>query len=241
MWSGKRVSVILPTYNERDSIRDCINRFFESGCVDEVIVVNNNAVAGTSKEIAKTRAREVFESVQGYGQAIRRGLSEAAGDWLVICEPDGTFKPEDICKLLAYAQDFDYVMGTRTTREMIWQGANMGFVLKWGNWFVAKLAEFLFNATILTDVGCSYRLLKRNVLERIAPHFTRTGSDFGLEMTLLVICSRIPFVEISVNYLSRVGKSSVTGSLWKAFCLGVAMTMLILRYRIFGPRKAAIR
>ena len=74
MWCGKRVSVILPTYNEKDSIRRCIEAFEATGVVDEILVVNNNAAAGTSEEVAKTSAREVHEPVQGYGAAIRRGF-----------------------------------------------------------------------------------------------------------------------------------------------------------------------
>jgi glycosyltransferase involved in cell wall biosynthesis len=233
MWREHTITVVLPTYNERDSIRECIGRFAALGCVDEIIVVNNNAAAGTSEEVARTSAREVFEPVQGYGQSIRRGLREATGDWVVICEPDGTFAPEDLYKLLAYAQDFGYVIGTRTTRTMIWAGANMGLFLKWGNWAVAKMGEFLFNATILTDVGCTYRLISRDVLDRIAPGFTRKGSDFGLEITLLIMRNKIPFVEIPVNYMPRVGVSAVTGSFWKAVALGFRMIGLILRYR-FG-------
>jgi predicted transcriptional regulator len=61
MWSGKSVSVILMTYNERDSIRATIDGFFGTGLVDEVLVVNNNAAAGTSEEVALTAAREVLE------------------------------------------------------------------------------------------------------------------------------------------------------------------------------------
>ena len=67
MWAGRSVSVALPTYNERDSIRACIEAFFATGVVDEVVVCNNNAAPGTSEEVAQTRAREVFESRQGYG------------------------------------------------------------------------------------------------------------------------------------------------------------------------------
>jgi len=237
MRNGHEVSVILPTYNERDSIRECIERFFATGCVDEVVVVNNNAAPGTSEEVAKTRAREVLEAVQGYGASIQRGLKEATGEWIVVCEPDGTFQPEDIFKFLAYAQDFDYVIGTRTTRELVWKGANMGFALKWGNWFVGKLAEFLFNATILTDVGCTYRLIKRSVLEKIAPKFTQRRNSFGLEMTLLVIHGKTPFVEIPVNYKPRVGVSSVTGSRCKTFILGWQMIGLILRYRLLAGKR----
>lgn len=236
MWHGHKISVILPTYNERDSIRECIEKFQQTGIVDEIIAVNNNAAEGTSEEVAKTDAIEVFEPAQGYGYSIRRGLREAKGDWLVVCEPDGTFEPRDLFKLIAYAHDFDYVIGTRTTRELVWEGANMGFLLKWGNWFVAKIAEFLFNCTILTDVGCTFRLIKRHVYDEIEPFFAIGGNKFGPHMTLLVISRGIPFVEIPVNYKPRVGQSAVTGSLFKAILLGFEMTAHILRYRFIPPR-----
>ncbi len=76
----------------------------------------------------------------------------------MLAEPDGTFLPEDISKLLVYSDECDAVFGTRTTRELIWHGANMNWFLRWGNWGVAKMVEFLFNTTHLSDVGCSYRL-----------------------------------------------------------------------------------
>ena len=63
MWRSERISVVLPTLNERDSIRACIEAFFGTGLVDEVLVVNNNAAPGTSEEVARTEAREVFEPV----------------------------------------------------------------------------------------------------------------------------------------------------------------------------------
>ena len=141
MWNEKTVSVILMTYAERDSIRAVIEDFFATGVVDEVLVVNNNAQAGTSEEVAKTAAREVVETKQGYGNAIRRGLSDATGDLIVLAEPDGTFLGRDIVKLLAYSEECDVVLGTRTTNELIWDGANMGTFLKWGNWAVAKMVE----------------------------------------------------------------------------------------------------
>ena len=231
MWNGHKVSVIFPTYNESASIREAIEDFFASGYVDEIVVVNNNAAEGTSEEVATTRAIEVMEPQQGYGHAIRRGLDEATGDYLIICEPDGTFMGRDVLKLLAYSEDFDVVFGTRTSKELIWDGANMGLFLKYGNVFVAKLTEFLFNCTILTDVGCTMRLIKRNVLERIRAKFTRGGNDFGLEMMLTVIKSGIPFMEIPVNYRRRVGVSSVTGSMAKALALGLRMISLVLRAR----------
>jgi len=231
MWNGQKVSVIFPTFNEKDSIRDAIEDFFAEGHVDEIIVVNNNAAEGTSEEVAKTAAVEVMEPRQGYGAAIQRGLKEATGDLLIISEPDGTFLGRDVLKLLAYSEDFDVVLGTRTSKELIWHGANMGLFLKYGNVFVAKLTEFLFNSTILTDVGCTMRLIRRNVYERIAPLFTSDGSDFGLETMLIIIKSGIPFMEVPLNYRQRVGQSSVTGSKAKALRLGLRMIGRVLRAR----------
>lgn len=232
MWNGRTVSVILMTYAERDSIRAVIEGFYATGVVDEVLVVNNNAQEGTAEEVARTPARQVFEPKQGYGHASQRGLAEATGDLLVLAEPDGTFLPRDVLKLLAYSDDCDVVFGTRTTREMIWRGANMGTFLKWGNWAVAKLMEFLFNTSHLSDVGCTYRLINRATLERIQPRFSVGGSHFGPELMLLTICSGAKFVEIPVNYLPRVGVSSVTGDLWKAFVLGLQMILFIVRFRV---------
>src|SRR5215469_7429966 len=101
MWWGRKVSIILPTYNEKDSIRASIEEFLATGVVDEIIVVNNNAVPGTSEEVAKTTAREVLEPRQGYGAAIKRGFREARGDLIIVSEPDGTFSARDVRKMLA--------------------------------------------------------------------------------------------------------------------------------------------
>ncbi len=232
MWQGHTVSVILPTLNERDSIRASIEELYETGVVDEVVVVNNNAAPGTSEEVARTRAREVHESRQGYGFAIRRGLAEATGHYVAVSEPDATFAGHDIWKLLAYADDFDVVYGTRTSRQLIWHGANMGFFLRWGNWAEAKLMEFLFNATNLTDVGCTMRLLRRSALEAILPRCRVGGNFFGPEMMLLSLTQNLRVIQIPVNYRPRVGRSSVTGDVRKAFLLGCQMLWLILSFRV---------
>ena len=238
MWKSQFISVILPTYNEKDSIAGCIGEFFGTGLVDEVVVVNNNAAPGTSEEVAKTPAREVFEPLQGYGNAIRRGFREARGDLIIVCEPDATFFGRDVIKLLAFSDDFDVVYGTRTSEEFIWTGANMGFFLKWGNYAVAKLMEFLFNTVCLTDVGCTYRLIKRSTLREIEPHFTVGGSHFGPEMMLITVIKRLKIVQIPVNYRPRVGESAVTGDLVKAFSLGLRMIGMIcaLWLRCLGRR-----
>ena len=233
MWNGKRLAVILPTYNEHLSIAECIHGFESLGIVDEVLVVNNNAHPDTSAQVATTAAREVHESTQGYGAAIRRGFAETREfDLVCVCEPDGTFDPGDLLKLLPYTRDVDVVFGSRTTQALILSGANMGWFLKWGNWAVAKLVEVLYNTVFLSDVGCTFRVIHREALDRLEPNFTIDGSSFGLEMMLHVARQRQSFVQVPVKYQERVGESSVTGSRYKAVVLGFQMIGLCLRMRV---------
>jgi glycosyltransferase involved in cell wall biosynthesis len=231
MWNGKTVSVILMTYAERDSIRSVIEGFFATGVVDDVLVVDNNAEPGTVEEVSETAARIVHEPRQGYGHATRRGLLEARGDLIVLAEPDGTFVPADIAKLLVYSDECDVVFGTRTTRELIWDGANMDRFLKWGNWAVAKMIEVLFNTSHLSDVGCTYRILSKDTADYVAQRMTVGGNHAGVEIMLLTIMSGRRFVEVPVNYLPRVGKSSVTGRRIATIDVGLRMIALAVRTR----------
>lgn len=229
---GQTVSVVLPTFNEKDSIRQTIHDFERLGVVDEILVINNNAIAGTSDQVRGTTAREILEPVQGYGSAIRRGFREATGDLIAVCEPDGTFAAQDLLKFLAYADDVDIVYGSRTVTAFIWEEANMGRFLKWGNWFVAKMMEVLFNTNYLSDVGCTYRLIRRAALEQLLPTFVVQSNYFGPEMMIRGYLGHFKCVQIPVNYKERVGESSVTGDLLKAFRLGMQMIILILAMRL---------
>lgn len=232
MWNGRTVSVVLMTYAERDSIRSVIDGFFATAFVDEVIVIDNNAQAGTREQVAMTEALCVHEEQQGYGFASRRGLAEASGDLIVLAEPDGTFLASDIVKLLAYSDECDAVFGTRTNQALIWHGANMGPLLKWGNWIVAKMVRVLFKSAHLSDVGCTYRLFTRAAVDTVLPQLTIGGSQLGPELMLRTITSGLRFVEVPVNYLPRVGVSSVTGDMRKAVWLGMQMILLILSLRV---------
>ena len=231
-WKSKKISLILPTYNELDSIKKVINKFSGLKIFYEIIVINNNASIGTSDEIAQTDAVEIHEKKQGYGSAILRGFYESKGDLIVVCEPDDTFVEEDIYKLLAYSDSFDVVYGSRTMNDMIWDGANMGWFLRFGNWSVAKLLQILFNTCSLTDVGCTYRLVKRSSMLKILQKSKVLSNFFGPEMMLISILLNLKIIQIPINYRERVGISSVTGSFKKAFILGIQMILLILKFRI---------
>nr|WP_202894315.1 glycosyltransferase family 2 protein [Kribbella italica] len=237
------MSVVLPTYNEKDSIADVIRRFDKLGVVDDILVINNNAAEGTSEEVASTNAREIIETKQGYGAAIRRGLREVDTDLVCVCEPDGTFNPEDLLKLLSFSAECDVVVGSRTVANFIWDGANMGWFLQFGNWAVAKMLEVLFNTASMSDVGCTFRVITREHVKTISDRATLDGSAFGLEMLLTSVVTRARMVQIPVNYHPRVGVSSVTGDFGKTVTLGLEMIRLILKTRLktIGrrPRSAA--
>jgi glycosyltransferase involved in cell wall biosynthesis len=236
MWRDKTLSVVLPTYNEKDSIADCIRRFEAIPEVDKVIVINNNAAAGTSEEVATTGAIEIVETTQGYGAAIKRGLREADTDLIAVCEPDGTFNPEDLRKLLAFMPDCDLVIGSRTVSNFIWDGANMGWFLQWGNWAVAKFIEVLYNTVYLSDVGCTFRVMTAEQAREILRRSTLDGSAYGLEMLLIAVISQVRMVQVPVNYHPRVGVSSVTGELGKTVSLGLEMIRLTIRMRLRSRR-----
>jgi glycosyltransferase involved in cell wall biosynthesis len=234
MWQGQRVSVVFPAYNEEAGIAAAVDDFAAVEAVDEVLVVDNNSVDQTAARATTAGARVIRESRQGYGHALRRGLSEAQGEYIVLAEPDGTFMGKDVLKLLAYADDFDLVLGTRTTRELIWHGANMGWQLRWGNWVVAKLLQVLFGGPSLSDCGCTLRLVRRSTAQRLLPRFTVGSSHFLPEMVCLALLEGQRLVEVPVNYRDRVGQSKITGSMRTALRVGARMIGLILRYRLFG-------
>jgi len=243
MWYGQRVAVVFPAYNEEKNIAQAIDDFFAAGggtIVDDVFAVDNNSRDRTAELIKGTRATYVLETKQGYGNALQRGLAEASrsgAELIVMAEPDGTFAGKDVMKLLAFADDFDLVLGTRTTPELIWQEANMGRFLRWGNWAVAKFLQVLHDGPSLSDCGCTLRLVHANAYRVFAGNLTVGASHFLPEMVCLALASGMRLIEIPVNYRGRVGESKITGSLHTTLRVGTRMILLIIGYwlkRRFG-------
>jgi glycosyltransferase involved in cell wall biosynthesis len=231
MHGPRTVSVVLPAYNEAPYIRRAIDDFLTCGFVDEVIVVDNNSSDGTAEEVQQTNATLLRERRQGYGYALRCGLRGATGDLIVMAEPDGTFMARDVLKLLAYADDFEMICGTRTTRELIWAHANMGWFLRVGNLVVAKMIQILFGGPSLSDCGCTMRLIRRDALAKIQDELTVGGSHFLPEMVILGLKKGVTIIEVPVNYRGRVGESKITGTLRGTLRTGFRMIALILQHR----------
>ncbi|QQS38605.1 glycosyltransferase family 2 protein [Candidatus Woesebacteria bacterium] len=213
MYKGKTVSLVLATYREKKTIRRVIESFQKTQFVDEIIVVNNNAQKGTDQEVNKTGVKIVYEDRQGYGYAFQKGLNTARGDLIVACEPDGSFLAKDLERLLVYSNDFEVVLGSRTSLISSLSGAGMGVFRKFANVIEAKTIEVLFNTNALTDVGCTYKLFSRKALNILKRKWGFEKSPlFNTQLTLLTVSNKLSFVEVPVTYLQRVGESAIVGN-----------------------------
>jgi len=230
-----KVSVIIPAYNEQETIGHVVNDFQFHESVNEVLVVNNNSTDETSAVAGRAGARVVLEKEQGYGCALRRGMEEASGDILILTEADGSFRSKDIPKFLEYLRDSDMVIGTRTTREMIEQGANMYPLLRWGNVLFGKIIEALWWSCQprFTDVGCTFRAIWKTSYQKIRPLLQARGPEFSPEMMIATLLSRQRIIEVPVSYYRRVGgESKHSKTIFGASKTALKMLRLILKHRL---------
>ncbi len=225
-------SIVLPTYNEEENIKNFINNLEKVNIKKEIIAVDNNSSDKTASEIKKTSAKYIFEKKQGYGYSIKAGLEQAKGDILITCEPDGTFEAEDIYKFLPYLNRFDCVFGTRTSKSLIGKKAKMGNFLRFGNIFVAKLLEYLFKGPSLTDVGCTFKAITKNSYDEIKNKLQINDSSFQPELMINLIKQKFSIVEIPVSYNARIGYSKITYDFISSFKLGIKMIFLIFKIRL---------
>lgn len=229
MYNGKKISIVFATYREKDSVRRVILDFFASGFVDEIVVVNNNAEPGTEEEVKKTKARMVYEPRQGYGYTFQTGIREARGDYVILCEPDGTFIGSDVERFLVYAKDsFDIVLGSRTGQSTPLSGADMGVWRKFANVLEAKTIEVLFNTNALTDVGCSYKLFTKRAIRKLKPLWRTRNSLFATELVLLTVSQNLRFIEIPITFKKRIGTSTFTDKWYRLAKWAIHIQLFIL-------------
>ncbi|OGH16046.1 MAG: hypothetical protein A3C30_00680 [Candidatus Levybacteria bacterium RIFCSPHIGHO2_02_FULL_40_18] len=236
MYKGKRVSLVFPAYNEGKNIEAAIKDFQSIKFVDEIVVVDNNSRDKTPEIAKKAGTLVVLEKNQGYGFALRRGMKEATGDLIVLCEPDATFSAEDLPRFLSLTDKFDLVTGTRTNKRYIRSGANMGFFLRVGNISVAKFMQLLYGLNNVSDCGCTFRVFKKSLVEKIIPHLSVGGSHFLPETVVLSKLAGGKIIEIPVHYGPRIGESKITGSFRRSVKVGLNMLGTILKNKINPPK-----
>lgn len=241
MFEGHAVAVVVPAYDEEATIAEVVREFLGEPAVDRVIVVDNNCRDRTAELAAAAGAEVVAESAAGYGCAIRAGLDHAVATGaaiLAVTEADGSFRARDLAKLLHYLADCRMALGTRTTRQMVQQGANMNKLLRWGNLAMAKLLELLWylpHEPRLTDVGCTYRALWAETWQAIRAGTRETGPSFSPEMICEAYRHGLRVIEIPVHYGARLGgESKHSRSLAQVTRTAWGMFRTILRKRFAG-------
>jgi glycosyltransferase involved in cell wall biosynthesis len=211
MFRDRTVSLVIPAYNEEETIGQVVAEFRSEPHLDEIVVVDNNCTDRTAEFAAAAGARVVPEQRKGYGAALTGGMDAATGELLVLVEADGSFRARDVVKLLVYLDDAGMVMGTRTTRQMVEQGANMRFMLRWGNVFMAKVLQLCWlrpSEPRFTDVGCTFRALSRDTWQKIRPRLSEAGPAFSPEMMCAALQERCRIIEVPVTYAKRMGGES---------------------------------
>jgi hypothetical protein len=228
-----KVSVVIPAYNEEESIEYVVRDFLEH--VDEVFVVDNSSRDNTAAVARAAGARVETVQLGGYGDTIRYGLDHAAGEILVITEADFSFRARDLGKMLEYLKDADMVVGTRTTRQLVEQGTNMRGPVRIGNIVVAKLLEVMWWGRVarFTDVGCTFRALWRDSYNRMCPVLEGVGPELSPEMMVAALMTRQRVIEVPVSYHRRVaGESKHSANYLKISRTALRMLKGIARKRL---------
>lgn len=235
------VQVLMPALNEELSIRDVVVAYSSNASVARVVLVDNNSTDETANLAKDSGAFVISCHSPGFGAALKTGIV----DWLkshsdlplLIVESDGTFAAEDVNKFLAYYEDADVVIGSRTSRSLVWDGSYMPFWVRIGNWFVAKMAEFLYNGPSLTDIGCTAKLIKPGSFSIEDIRQLTDKSHFNEQFMVCLLESKLKIIEIPVNYKPRVGLSKITGgNTLTTLRLGILMIIDLLLYRLMRIR-----
>jgi hypothetical protein len=228
--ASRDVVVALTAYGDEASIGDAVRDFASHPAVRQVIVVDNNSRDATFVTAEAAGARVVRELEPGYGRCVYRCLSEAleTGVGLVVlCEGDMTFRASDIDKLLAYAAHAHIVNGTRIVEQLRAYSTQLSTFMYYGNFFVGKLleAKHLGRGTF-TDVGTTYKLIRRDSLLRLMPALKpEINLEFNAHFmdTALTIGERL--VECPITFHPRVGVSK-GGNVSDVRALAVGMRMI---------------
>ncbi len=236
----RHITVALTAYNDELSIAAAVSDFLRHPLVKHVIVVSNNSSDATFERAKAAGAITFNEAAQGYGRCVWRCLHEAvalhATELIVLCEGDRTFRAYDLDKLLAFAPHADIVNGTRTVEPLRQRITQLSTFMYYGNLFVGKLleAKHLGRSTI-TDVGTTYKLCRREAVQRLLPQLNPAiNLAFNAHLLDVALQNDLAVVECPITFHPRVGvsKGGNTNN-WCAFRVGCRM----MRGIVFGWRR----
>jgi glycosyltransferase involved in cell wall biosynthesis len=228
-----RVSVVIPTHNEAQSIGRVLADL-PADIVTEVLVVDSNSTDGTAEIAAKMGARVLHEPRRGYGRACLTGLAGANNpDIVVFLDGDYSDRPQELPLLLIPIIEgrADITLGSRLGKQSI-RGA-----LPWhsvfGNRLAAVLIRLLYGLKI-SDLG-PFRAVRADVIRRIDLQENTYG--WAVEIVLKGALGGFRIVEVPVSYYPRIGKSKISGTLRGTMGAAWFILSLIARY-YFRHRRA---
>ena len=199
------LSIVMPVYNERNTIAAIIEQVESVGLADEIIVVDDGSSDGTREALqelcrADPRVKLIpHETNQGKGAAVRTGIRAATCDLVLIQDADLEYDPRDYGKLLAPIQEgkADVVFGSR------FLGGPRRTTMFWhmiANQMLTFMTNVLYNS-ILTDMETGYKLFRREVVQAIPLHSRRF--DFEPEITAKLLKRHIRIYEVPISFNPR--------------------------------------
>ncbi len=220
-----KVSVIIPAYNERDTIAETIKRVRSSPVEKEIIVVDDASTDGTPEVVESLTGPDLRllrqQYNQGKGSAIRRGLDAATGEIVLIQDADLEYDPGDYPKLIAPIEsgEADVVYGTRAPKF-----SGMKLPHRLFNWLAAMLANLLYRANITDEATC-YKVFRAEVIRTIPLKCERF--EFCPEITAKVRKRGLRIHEVPVSYQARSIGAGKKIRWWD----GVEALWMLVKYR----------
>ena len=204
----KKLSVLIPVYNEKDTIKICVERVLEADIFNmelEIVISDNNSYDGT-KEILKSftdkRIKIIFrDNNGGKGANIKDALKKSSGDLILFQDGDLEYSPSDFKSLLEpfFLYNADVVYGSRLTRAKA--TSIVGFPNYLANYLVTFLTNLLYNK-IFTDIATGYKVFKNNVIKDL--EITSNGFEIEPEITAkLSKNKKIKIFEVPITINSR--------------------------------------
>ena len=172
----------------------------------------------------------VSASSSRYGDMMRTGFDAVSADILMCAQSDGSCRSRDVPKFLEYLKEADFVVGTRTTRQLVEQGTNMRGVVRFAHILLAKLLEVVWwgYEPRFTDTGCSYRAVWSSTYRLIRRNLYTSGPEYSVEMFLETLKCRMRIIEIPVSFAVRKKGVREPDQTVRAF---VSILTLIVRRR----------
>ena len=223
------IKVIIPAYNEQDSIAHVVNDIPK--IVDEVIVISNNSTDKTELNAKNAGATVLTETKKGYGYACLKGLDyiskqKTKPDIIVFLDGDYSDYPEQLTEIVdpIINKDIDFVVGARVKK--LSESGSMTPQQVFGNWLATFLMKLFFGAKF-SDLG-PFRAIKYNKL--LALNMEDKTYGWTVEMQLKVLKQKMTYKEIPVKYRNRIGVSKVSGTVKGTIFAGIKILSWIFKY-----------